>query len=115
MFTVDKIYKYAETGTVADFGVGLTDINGGKKWERIAPDIVIAENGLFQRYDSVSSIGHHLMNITCPIGLDHLDWLPEGKKTIDQIIIEKTSNIMSDNIIISKQSDNQILNKIKKN
>ena len=78
-------------------------------------DIVIAENGLFQRYDSVSSIGHHLMNITCPIGLDHLDWLPEGKKTIDQIIIEKTSNIMSDNIIISKQSDNQILNKIKKN
>ena len=77
-------------------------------------DIVIAENGLFQRYDSVSSIGHHLMNITCPIGLDHLDWLPEGKKNIDQIIIEKTSNIMSDNIIISKQSDNQILNKIKK-
>jgi len=27
-------------------------------------DIVITENGLFQRYDSVSSIGHHLMNIT---------------------------------------------------
>ena len=43
MFTVDKIYKYAETGTVADFGVGLTDINGGKKWEKIGPDIVIAE------------------------------------------------------------------------
>ena len=32
------------------------------------------------------------MNITCQIGLDHLDWLPEDKKTIDQIIIEKTSN-----------------------
>ena len=43
MFTVDKIYKYAETGTVADFGVGLTDPGGSKKWERIAPDIVIAE------------------------------------------------------------------------
>ena len=40
-------------------------------------DIVIAENGLFQRYDSVSSIGHHLMNVTCSIGLDHLDWLPK--------------------------------------
>ena len=78
-------------------------------------NIVIAENGLFQRYDSVSSIGHHLMNVTCPIGLDHLDWLPEGKKTIDQIIIEKTSNIMSNNIVVSEQSDNEILNKIKKN
>jgi len=78
-------------------------------------DIVIAENGLFQRYDSVSSIGHHLMNVTCSIGLDHLDWLPEGKKTINQIIIEKTSNIMTDNIIISEQSDNEILNKIKEN
>tara|TARA_R100000353_G_scaffold131392_1_gene93217 strand:+ start:451 stop:684 length:234 start_codon:yes stop_codon:yes gene_type:complete len=43
MFTIDKIYKYAETGKVADFGVGLTDINGGKKWERIGPDIVVAE------------------------------------------------------------------------
>ena len=27
-------------------------------------DVVIAENGLFQRYDSVSSIGFHLMNVT---------------------------------------------------
>lgn len=45
MFTIDKIYKYAETGKVADFGVGLTDINGGKKWEKIGPDIVIAESG----------------------------------------------------------------------
>ena len=78
-------------------------------------NVVIAENGLFQRYDSVSSIGHHLMNVTCPIGLDHLDWLPEGKKNIDQIIIEKTSNIMSNNIVVSEQSDNEILNKIKKN
>jgi len=76
-------------------------------------DVVIAENGLFQRYDSVSSIGHHLMNVTCSIGLDHLDWLPEGKKTIDQIIIEKTSNIMSSQIVVSQQSDNEILNKIK--
>ena len=77
-------------------------------------DIVIAENGLFQRYDSVSSIGNHLMNVTCSIGLDHLDWLPEGKKNIDQIIIEKTSNIKSSNIVVSKQSNYEILNKIEK-
>ena len=43
MFTIDKIYKYAETGKTEAWGVGLTDINGGKKWERIAPDVVIAE------------------------------------------------------------------------
>jgi len=78
-------------------------------------DILIAENGLFQRYDSVSSIGRHLMNITCQIGLDHLDWLPEDKKTIDQIIIEKTSNIKSANIVVAKQSDNTILEKIRHN
>jgi|TARA_B110000438_G_scaffold262951_1_gene274587 dihydrofolate synthase/folylpolyglutamate synthase len=75
-------------------------------------DVVIAENGLFQRYDSVSSIGFHLMNVTCSIGLDHLDWLPKDKKNIDQIIIEKTSNINSSNIVVAKQSDNKILNKI---
>jgi dihydrofolate synthase/folylpolyglutamate synthase len=75
-------------------------------------DVVIAENGLFQRYDSVSSIGHHLMNITCGIGLDHLDWLPDGKKTIDQIILEKTSNINTQNIIVSEQSNKKILDKI---
>lgn len=45
MFTIDKIYKYAETGKTEDWGVGLTDINGGKKWERIGPDVVIAESG----------------------------------------------------------------------
>ena len=77
-------------------------------------DLVIAENGLFQRFDSVSSIGHHLMNVTCSIGLDHLDWLPDGKKNVDQIILEKTSNINASNIIISEQSDKKILNKIEK-
>jgi len=78
-------------------------------------DIVIAENGLFNRYDSVSSIGHHLMKIISSIGLDHLDWLPEGKKTIDQIIIEKTSNIKSSNIIVAEQSESKILEKIEQN
>ena len=76
-------------------------------------DVVVAENGLFQRYDSVSSIGHHLMNAICSIGLDHLDWLPKNKRTIDQIIVEKTSNIKCSNIVVSKQSDIQTLNKIK--
>ena len=53
------------------------------------------------------------MNAICSIGLDHLDWLPENKRTIDQIIVEKTSNIKCSNIVVSKQSDIQTLNKIK--
>ena len=43
MFTIDKIYKYAETGKTEDWGVGLSDPGGSKKWEKIGPDIVIAE------------------------------------------------------------------------
>ena len=78
-------------------------------------DIVIAENGLFNRYDSVSSIDHHLMKIISSIGLDHLDWLPEGKKTVDQIVIEKTSNIKRQNIIVAEQSESKILEKIELN
>ena len=78
-------------------------------------EIVFAEHGLFQKYDSVASIGNHLMNVTCSIGLDHLDWLPKGKKNIDQIIIEKTSGIESSNIVVSEQSDNNTLKKIKLN
>ena len=77
-------------------------------------DVVISENGLFKRYDSVDSIGNHLMNITCSISEDHLDWLPEGKKNINQIITEKTSNINSAYIVVAKQSDKKILQKIKK-
>ena len=77
-------------------------------------DVIISENGLFKKYDSVDSIGNHLMNISCSISEDHLEWLPEGKRNIDQIIIEKTSNINSANIVVAKQSDEKILQKIKK-
>ena len=77
--------------------------------------VVLAENGLFNAADSVTSIGQHLQKILTSCSLDHLDWLPAGKKTIDQVIIEKTKNINCSSIIVSKQSDNQILNKIKEN
>ena len=44
--------------------------------------------------------------------MDHLDWLPRNKQTIDQIIFEKTSSLLTSKIIVSKQSSNEILNKI---
>jgi len=77
--------------------------------------VVLAENGLFNAADSVTSIGQHLQKILTSCSLDHLDWLPAGKKTIDQVIIEKTKNINCSSIIVSKQSNNHILNKIKEN
>ena len=77
--------------------------------------IILAENGLFNFADAVTSIGKHLQKIITSCGLDHLDWLPAGKKTIDQVINEKTKNITCSNIIVSEQSNNQILNKIKDN
>ena len=55
--------------------------------------VVLAENGLFNAADSVTSIGYHLQKIITSCSLDHLNWLPAGKKTIDQVIIEKTKNI----------------------
>jgi len=78
-------------------------------------DVILAENGLFNAADSVTSIGHHLQKILTACSLDHIEWLPAGKKTIDQVIIEKTKNIKCSSIIVSKQSDHQILNKIKEN
>ena len=44
--------------------------------------------------------------------MDHLDWLPKEKQTIEQIIFEKTSSLLNSKIIIAKQSSNEISNKI---
>lgn len=77
--------------------------------------IIIAENGLFNRADSVTSIGNHLMKIINSISLDHIDWLPEGKKTLNQIIVEKTSNVNCSNIVVSEQNDKNTLEKIYQN
>ena len=78
-------------------------------------EIVLAENGLFNAADSVTSIGYHLQKILTSCSLDHLEWLPVGKRTIDQVIIEKTKNINCSSIVVSKQSNIHILNKIKEN
>jgi len=46
--------------------------------------------------------------------MDHLDWLPKNERTIDRIIFEKTSKLLNSKIIVSEQSDNSIMGKIKK-
>ena len=47
--------------------------------------------------------------------MDHLDWLPRNERTIDKIIFEKTSKLLNSKIVISKQPDEDVMNKIKKN
>ncbi len=76
-------------------------------------NINLLESGLFHRADACSIIKSNLASIITAIGLDHLDWLPKNKQTIDQIIFEKTSSLVTSKIIVSKQSSSEILNKIK--
>ena len=76
-------------------------------------NINIIEAGLFHRFDATNIIKSNLASIVTAIGLDHLDWLPKNYQTIDKIIFEKTSSLLNSKIIVSKQSSNEILNKIK--
>ena len=76
-------------------------------------NINIIEAGLFHRFDATNIIKSNLTSIVTAIGLDHLDWLPKNEHTIDKIIFEKTSSLLNSKIIVSKQSSNEILNKIK--
>jgi len=76
-------------------------------------NINIIEAGLFHRFDATNIIKSNLASIVTAIGLDHLDWLPKNDQTIDKIIFEKTSSLLNSKIIVSKQSSNEILNKIK--
>ncbi len=76
-------------------------------------NINLIESGLFHRADACSIIKSNLASVITAIGLDHLDWLPKNKQTIDQIIFEKTSSLLTSKVIVSKQSSNEVLNKIK--
>ena len=75
-------------------------------------NINLLESGLFHRADACSIIKSNLASVITAIGLDHLDWLPKNKQTIDQIIFEKTSSLLASKIIVSKQSSNENLKKI---
>jgi dihydrofolate synthase/folylpolyglutamate synthase len=76
-------------------------------------NINIIEAGLFHRFDATNIIKSNLVSVVTAIGLDHLDWLPKNEQTIDKIIFEKTSSLLNSKIIVSKQSSNEIIDKIK--
>ena len=77
--------------------------------------INLVEAGLFHRLDATNIIKGNLASIITAIGLDHLDWLPENEKTIEKIIYEKTSSLLNSKIIITKQTNKETLDIIKKN
>jgi len=83
---------------------------GAKKFSN---NITLVETGLFHRYDATNILKKNLASVITTIGLDHLDWLPKNEQTIDKIIFEKTSSLLNSNIIISKQTSKDILDKIK--
>ena len=78
-------------------------------------NINLIESGLFHRFDATNIISENLVSIITAIGLDHLDWLPKNQQTLEKIVYEKTSDLLSSKIVIGKQTDNETLNMIKKN
>ena len=78
-------------------------------------NLVIAEFGLFGRGDAVNILKKNICNIVTSCSEDHLDWLPKNERTIERIIYEKTSALLDTNIVIAKQSSNEIIRFIKKN
>ncbi|MDB4081400.1 Mur ligase family protein [Candidatus Pelagibacter sp.] len=71
-------------------------------------NINIIESGLFHRFDATNILKRNLASIITVIGLDHLDWLPKRKQTIEEIIFEKTSTLLNSKIIVAKQSSKKI-------
>ena len=79
------------------------------------PDnINLIEAGLFHRFDATNILKKNLASIVTSISKDHLDWLPKNEQTIDKIIFEKTSALLSSNIIVSNQSSKSTMENIKK-
>ena len=77
-------------------------------------NINIIETGLFHRFDATNILNQNLASVVTSIGLDHLDWLPKSEQNVERIIFEKTSKLLNSNIIVAKQSSNEITEHIKK-
>ncbi len=77
-------------------------------------NINLIETGLFHRFDATNILNQNLASVVTSIGLDHLDWLPKNEQTIEKIIFEKTSKLLNSNIIVAKQSLNEISEQIEK-
>ncbi len=77
-------------------------------------NINLIETGLFHRFDATNILNQNLATVVTTIGLDHLDWLPNNEQTIEKIVFEKTSKLLTSKIIVAKQSSNKTLELIEK-
>ena len=77
-------------------------------------NITLVEAGLFHNFDATNVFKKNLASVISIIHKDHLEWLPENDRTIDRIIFEKTSKLLNSNIIIAKQHNQRIIDKIEK-
>ena len=76
-------------------------------------DINILESGLFFRLDASNVLDKNIASVIMPIGIDHKDFLKKG--TIDEIVYEKCSHLLSGSKIFISEQKHNILEKIKKN
>ena len=76
-------------------------------------DVNILESGLFFRLDASNVLEQNIASVIMPIGIDHKDFLKEG--TIDEIVYEKCSHLLSGSKIFVSEQKNDVLKKIKKN
>jgi dihydrofolate synthase/folylpolyglutamate synthase len=76
--------------------------------KKYTENINLIESGLFHRFDATNILKKNLASIVTTIGLDHLDWLPKNERTVEKIILEKTSTLLNSKIIVAKQSSNEI-------
>ncbi len=76
-------------------------------------EVNIMEAGALFRLDSSNVFQKNICSVVMPIGIDHLDFLKKG--TIDEIVYEKCSHLLSDSKIFVSEQKNSVLEKIKKN
>jgi dihydrofolate synthase/folylpolyglutamate synthase len=71
------------------------------------------EAGALFRLDSSNVFQKNLCSVVMPIGIDHRDFLKKG--TIDEIVYEKCSHLLSGSKIFVSEQKNDVLEKIEKN
>ncbi len=76
-------------------------------------DINIMEAGALFRLDSSNVFRKNLCSVVMPIDIDHKDFLKKG--TIDEIVYEKCSHLLSGSKIIISEQKKHALKEIKKN
>ncbi|MDB9811151.1 bifunctional folylpolyglutamate synthase/dihydrofolate synthase [Candidatus Pelagibacter sp.] len=81
-----------------------------KYCEEYKDNITFMEAGLFHQYDSCSVFKNNLCTLLGSIAIDHLSWLKN--KTIDGIIHEKTTKLLTSKIFVNKQENKETTLKI---